>query len=256
MFLRQRMDSQGYVPLHVVAGFKRIKALTEDMDLLRFACQSLEAVDFLNGEDKLRAKGNWQNWILPMDQRDDGAKNAGPANNVKQTSSNVQNGFSLLPISEPFAGNYGNGPTAMAPPFVPANANFDSQLVETPISADAQDVSLKARAVQPNEGDANGHHGDASGTDNAQAQLPNGHGLVSESPHQQENVFTNEQIENLILVCRKRNSETSRVSRGPFSLAANRTFSNGSIDSQALVERSRNASPLPSLRGGAGNLNK
>ncbi len=72
MYLRSHMDSQGWVPLSVIAGFNRIKSLTEDMGLIRHVCQMSRNIEFRpgdDGNDRLRKLDNWEQWVLEMDQR-------------------------------------------------------------------------------------------------------------------------------------------------------------------------------------------
>ncbi|XP_044714823.1 la domain-containing protein [Hirsutella rhossiliensis] len=82
MYLRKRMDSQGFVNLHFVAAFKRIRELTSDMGMIRAVCESSSELDFVVGEDdveRLRRRSGWQSFVLPMEDRDDFARNAGPS---------------------------------------------------------------------------------------------------------------------------------------------------------------------------------
>jgi la-related protein 1 len=80
MFLRRHMDSQGFVPLAVIASFKRVKSLTEDFEMLRHVSRGLRNVDYHIGEDgvdRLRPKERWAQWVLPVDQRDASAQHEG-----------------------------------------------------------------------------------------------------------------------------------------------------------------------------------
>lgn len=82
MFLRSRMDSQGFVPLHFIAAFKRMRDLSGDMTLIRAVCEESIEVDFVVGEDdceRLRRRQDWQKFVLPMQDRDELARNDGPA---------------------------------------------------------------------------------------------------------------------------------------------------------------------------------
>lgn len=75
------MDSQGFVPLSFIAGFKRIKSLTEDFEVLRHVGRQLRNVEHQAGEDgvdRLRPREKWEQWVFPMDQRDPSAQNEGP----------------------------------------------------------------------------------------------------------------------------------------------------------------------------------
>ncbi|PNY28809.1 HTH La-type RNA-binding protein [Tolypocladium capitatum] len=82
MYLRKRMDSQGFVNLHFVAAFKRIRELTSDMGMIRAVCELSTELDYVVGEDeieRLRRRTAWQSFVLPMDERDDCAANNGPS---------------------------------------------------------------------------------------------------------------------------------------------------------------------------------
>lgn len=82
MYLRKRMDSQGFVNLHFVAAFKRIRELTSDMGMIRAVCETSTELDFVVGEDeieRLRRRTAWQSFVLPMNERDDFARNNGPS---------------------------------------------------------------------------------------------------------------------------------------------------------------------------------
>ena len=75
------MDSQGYVLLSFIAGFKRIKNLTEDLELLRHVSRQLRNVEHLaggDGVDRLRPRERWAQWVLPFEQRDVSARSNGP----------------------------------------------------------------------------------------------------------------------------------------------------------------------------------
>ncbi|KAI5463019.1 hypothetical protein BGZ63DRAFT_422420 [Mariannaea sp. PMI_226] len=82
MYLRQRMDSQGFVPLHFIAAFKRMRELSPDMGLLRAVCEDSLEVEYIVGEDdleRLRRRDGWEKFVLPMEDRDELARNHGPA---------------------------------------------------------------------------------------------------------------------------------------------------------------------------------
>jgi hypothetical protein len=51
MFLRRRMDSQGFVSLEFIAGFNRIKHLSTDLELIKLVCQQSSVVQYRTGED-------------------------------------------------------------------------------------------------------------------------------------------------------------------------------------------------------------
>jgi la-related protein 1 len=75
------MDSQGFVPLPFIAGFKRVEALTKDIDILRSVCIESDAIELRrdsDGGDHIRAKKGWENMVLKMEERDLSARNDGP----------------------------------------------------------------------------------------------------------------------------------------------------------------------------------
>jgi la-related protein 1 len=83
------MDSQGYVPLNVIAGFKRVKQLTDDFEMLRHASRQLKAAEYSLGEDgvdKLRPREKWEQWVFPVEQRISSAPNSGPVASSKNSS--------------------------------------------------------------------------------------------------------------------------------------------------------------------------
>lgn len=83
------MDSQGFVLLSVIASFKRVKSLTEDMDLLRFVCHQARNVEFRpseDGQDRLRKREGWEQWIVSMESRDPSAQNDGPSTAISSSN--------------------------------------------------------------------------------------------------------------------------------------------------------------------------
>ncbi|KAM3502867.1 hypothetical protein MY10362_004565 [Beauveria mimosiformis] len=81
MYLRQRMDSQGFVPLHFIAAFKRVRELSADIGMLRVVCEMSLDVDLVVGEDEIervRRRDGWESFVLPLEDRDDLARNHGP----------------------------------------------------------------------------------------------------------------------------------------------------------------------------------
>lgn len=118
MFLRRRMDSQGFVSLDFIAGFNRIKHLSTDLELIKLVCQQSNVVQYRTGEDgqdRLRRREGWEQWVLNMADRDAVAQNEGPKElrqpPVPRPSGFDQSNPPLWPMSavEP-TGPYGNIP--------------------------------------------------------------------------------------------------------------------------------------------------
>jgi la-related protein 1 len=81
MYLRSHMDSQGFVPLHFVGAFKRVRNLSPDLNLVRIACDESVELDVVIADDnteRLRRRENWERWVLPYSERDELARNDGP----------------------------------------------------------------------------------------------------------------------------------------------------------------------------------
>ncbi|KAJ5893890.1 Winged helix-turn-helix transcription repressor DNA-binding [Penicillium taxi] len=130
MFLRKHMDSQGFVPLVVIANFKRVKSLTEDIELIRHVTRHLRNAEYQTGEDgieRLRPREKWETWVLALELRDDAAKHGGVAPAQSHDENAIPNGSSLHPGSQQFIPNgISHNPRAhlstAAPEFLPSYA--------------------------------------------------------------------------------------------------------------------------------------
>ncbi|RYP09209.1 hypothetical protein DL764_001395 [Monosporascus ibericus] len=88
LFLRNRMDSQGFVLLNIITQFKRMQELTGDYNLVRYASQTSERVELVTGEDRqdrIRRREGWETWVQPMEQRDHTAQNEGPKTLIRHS---------------------------------------------------------------------------------------------------------------------------------------------------------------------------
>ncbi|KAJ1403907.1 Winged helix-like DNA-binding domain superfamily [Sesbania bispinosa] len=62
-FLRQNMDDQGWVPIKLIAGFKKVMLLTENIQLILDAVRTSSIVEVQG--DKIRRRNDWGRWIMP-----------------------------------------------------------------------------------------------------------------------------------------------------------------------------------------------
>ncbi|XP_022751498.1 la-related protein 1C-like isoform X2 [Durio zibethinus] len=62
-YLRKNMDDQGWVPIKLIAGFKMVSLLTDNIQLILDALQSSVVVEVQG--DKVRKRNNWRRWIMP-----------------------------------------------------------------------------------------------------------------------------------------------------------------------------------------------
>ncbi|CEJ82313.1 hypothetical protein VHEMI02384 [[Torrubiella] hemipterigena] len=116
MYLRARMDSQGFVPMHFIAAFKRVRTMSTDIAMVRAVCESSSELDLVVGEDDLervRRRDGWEKWLLPMEERDEFARNSGPARlTFKNRPFNMNQQFNAMQLMG-YAPNYGS-PTDMS----------------------------------------------------------------------------------------------------------------------------------------------
>ena len=225
------MDSQGYVFLSVLVNFNRIKQLTRDIELIKFVCLHSTNIEICTADDeidRLRKKDGWEQWVLNIEERDPSAQNAGPVQ-VEQPRI-VQPPMFGMPfgydgsseVATPYgpsnhfvddgshnqsrAGRAAPLVSAVAPPTVNGNLTA-APVMQTPLSAAVPDFL-------PNLAQSNGHLG--LSVQNADS-------------------FTDEQVENLMIVVRKPVNPSTPL-LPPFASAASRTFSNGSIDGRTMNE--------------------
>ncbi|WOL09709.1 la-related protein 1B isoform X1 [Canna indica] len=69
VYLRQRMNKQGWVPISLIAGFNRVEKLLDSMNLtnsIEFIMDTLRLsmVVEVQGE-RVRKRNDWMNWLLP-----------------------------------------------------------------------------------------------------------------------------------------------------------------------------------------------
>lgn len=249
LHLRKAMDSQGFVPLHLVMSFNRMKALTTDPRMVYLACRSIPQVELIHidGVDRIRRRDDnptdgWPKWVLDMDLRYDEAKNDGPVLpplqpphpfDIPQPMDDSQH-FSPRSNAMGTALDQAqyqpiNGVAAQfAPSLVGGAANgANDSVTRTPLSAAVSDFSPSVRSASQRQ----------FSTPDPQAQATN--------------VFTDEQVDNLNILVRK-SGNAATTSPPPFHTASSRTFSNGSIDGRSITEelsRFADRQPRPTTNG-------
>lgn len=68
LYLRRNMDSEGWVPVGLLADFNRVKALTTDPNEILQILADSELVEVK--DDKLRRKDDWKLWLLPLEMKE------------------------------------------------------------------------------------------------------------------------------------------------------------------------------------------
>ncbi|KAI9674797.1 MAG: hypothetical protein M1817_001701 [Caeruleum heppii] len=230
MFLRKHMDSQGFVLLSVIADFNRIRHLTHDFELLRYACYHLRIVEYrcgADGLDRLRKREGWEQWVLSLDERDPSARNAGPSELLHTSmpqpqEMNQQFANLSLPVLSPSASSaepstngssHGYAPHAYQPGGVTLaeisnGTDADASVLQTPLSAAVPDFAPARPSVE-------------GSTFSVSDTTP------------MEDIFSDEEVNKLVVVVRDSGSTHPDL---PFRNAASRTFSNGSIDGATLAD--------------------
>lgn len=233
LHLRKAMDSQGFVPLHLVMSFNRMKALTTDPRMVYFACRSIPQVELIHvdGVDRIRRRDNnetdgWPKWVLDMELRYDEAKNDGPTLSPPHPS----HPFDVPQVMDdsqrfsPRSNGMGtavdtlqyqplSGITATVGPNFSgiATDGVNDATTRTPLSAAVSEFSPSARSASQRN-----------------FSMPDSH-------TQPTNVFTDEQVDNLNILVREPANATT-ISPPPFHSSSSRTFSNGSIDGRSITE--------------------
>ncbi|KIW44315.1 uncharacterized protein PV06_05333 [Exophiala oligosperma] len=260
LFLRKHMDGQGYVPLRVIANFKRIKTLTEDnmtIDTLRYVCQQVKSVEFFlgaDGDDRLRRRDGWRDFVLPEEERFEDARNDGPQQPAEQHIRSPQYeqpapfepSFSMGQMRSPAM----NVPTtngmfhpASPMPFVPG-AQVDGH-VPFPASfegvgpEDISNVGYNSRAAPMRSPPAQAGGATMGG-------LVNGHHRQASRADIEENVFPDEEIPNINIRMQPHASLETNKPADDTPAAPTGTGESDADQKQTRI-------PSLSLRGGAGS---
>ena len=241
-FLRQHMDSQGFVFLTVLTNFNRIKQLTSDAQLVRMVCACAPSIEFrtgLDGLDRVRKSEDWEHWVLDPTQRDPSVQSPTPVElqppqmpQYDITAAPYPYGQITGPWMDPGVQQpgwarseepNGHGLDGTVPSFYPAaskrqsfgtieKASNNGPMTSTPLSAAVPEFS-------PNPTFPN-HEGD--NPVNPSSSL--------------ESVFSDERVQSLTLVIRDKRA-SAIPPRGPrFARASSRTFFNGSVDENTSLD--------------------
>lgn len=214
MYLRKNMDSQGFVYLEVIASFNRVKNLTQDWELLKQVCLQSEVVEIRVGEDgkeRVRKIHDYQQFILPMEDRFPAARHEGPTR--------LDMPEQRMPAMYPMHMNHYGG---MQHPMRPAERRDNAHAMMNGAARGAffshngevgYDEESRGRAQKPPVYDNNVH----------QAYMSNGNADA------EPDVFPEHKLEQLT-VCVRLSSR-----RVPYHTATARTFSNGSIDQRSIA---------------------
>ena len=65
IFLRQRMDREGYIPCEMLFGFPRVRAMCFSIEFMLAAIKDSDVLDVDIENEKVRVKGSWKAWLFP-----------------------------------------------------------------------------------------------------------------------------------------------------------------------------------------------
>ena len=193
------MDSKGFVFLNFISDFNRIKQLTTDSELIKLVCYQSRTIEYRlghDGKDRLRARENWQQWVLPTEERDPSAQNEGPEElhnpPIPHPTGFDPNGNPRYPeMSGPSpsaSGAYGNGE---------AFPTMNGYHTEAP-----QHASAVSSENQPNGIAAEHVNGDFIPNGNV---VPNGNSIddATKAVSGEPDLFSDEQVKSLTVIVRK-----------------------------------------------------
>jgi la-related protein 1 len=207
VFLRKHMDSQGFVPFDLIAGFQRVKALAPDAEHIRMACEVSDKMDYIIGEDsreRLRLRDLWDRFVLPMEDREEEARTEGPLSfYVRSRHSRPAFAAPMLPL----------GYHATSPTMFPGNFPSEEQMYQQPYMNGAHyDAGM-------NGGDMNGHQ--YAPETQLSAAVPEFSPSVQQIPFTLEGATTcsDEEVENLMIVVSGEDKKESSSSAGHADVA-------------------------------------
>lgn len=226
MFLRKNMDTQGFVFLEVIANFNRVKQLTAEKDVIKHVCLKSDAIEIRVGEDgkdRLRRKEGWEQFVLPMDQREAGAQTEGP-----QTLHRPE------PVQLPYWPGHSMAAFRGPPPgsLQGPRGSHDSSFA---MNGGVMQFAPMSPLADGSYGDfVNGeeHRGRAAKSpirDNFGSPTHQSIAALADGKSTDPDVFADEHISSLTVVVKMNQPRAP-----PHHNAASRTFSNGSIDTRSV----------------------
>lgn len=200
-FIRKRMDSQGFVPFDLIAGFKRLKELAPDVEFIRIACETSDKIDYIVGDDqveRLRLREKWDRFVLDMAEREEQARNAGPAVWSFQTR-HSRNPYAAPPMM-PVGYHPATSPGMFNGSFSPDEQMYQHGFMNGAVPYDAG----------LNGGDMNGHRYTPDANGQLSATVPEFSPTVPQGPLQSgqqvpftlegATTFSDQDVDNLVIV--------------------------------------------------------
>lgn len=245
------------------------------LETVRYVCQTVKSVEFLpgpDGEDRLRRRDNWRDFVLPYEERFESARHEGPVHNPEQYNrssvlehnSSVEAPFAPTHLRSPPSGvaptnglYHTSSPMTYvpgAPPtsYVPSGQN-EPQLFNGAFVPPFEEPSVE-NVHRPSIHSTHSHTSNTIRSPTQAAAPPsgfvNGHQRHSSRSDIEANIFPDEHIPNINIRMQPRTFSPTGEGEARQSIA--RVNSNelpGSQHEPLNPEQPRG----PSLRGGAGS---
>ena len=229
-FLRSQMNSQGFVPLALVAGFRRIQQLTPDLELVRYVCLNSQIIEFRlaeDGTDWIRRRDDWQQWVLNMEERVASARNDGPPPASPYPNSQ------MTTTSPPVDERHSMSPRSNATTAAPDTLQY--QPLENPTPTMNQIANMPALPPNGLQNAAQVPLSAAVSEFSPSVRSPSNRVFSSPDPQTQGiNMVSDEEMDKLNITFRAKPTDVAAPTLPPFHSASSRTFSNGSIDASAI----------------------
>jgi len=65
VYLRQRMDKEGWIPCAMLFDFPRVKQLCYSIEFLMASCANSKIIEVSGEHEKIRLKKGWKKWLYP-----------------------------------------------------------------------------------------------------------------------------------------------------------------------------------------------
>ena len=65
IYLRQRMDVEGWVPCAMLFDFPRVKQMCFGIEFLLAACENSTLIEVSHEHEKIRLRQGWKKWLYP-----------------------------------------------------------------------------------------------------------------------------------------------------------------------------------------------
>lgn len=105
LFLRSQMDSEGFIPLSVIAGFKRMAALSQDVEYISGVLADSTEVEIKDG--KIRKRTDWEKFMPVPNAFSTQAPSFVPGQSFVPVSADTANGPAPIVTLQPPTGEGG-----------------------------------------------------------------------------------------------------------------------------------------------------